>query len=78
MDIGERARRIISERLSIPRERLVDSATFYDDLGVDELERYELVMAFEEMFGCDIDDATVETFRTVGDAVRFLERVGRP
>src|SRR5215471_13649477 len=34
----------------------------------------ELVMAFEEEFGCEIPDDAAETILTVGDAVKFLEK----
>ena len=47
---------------------------FIDDLGADSLDTVELVMAFEEEFGCEIPDDAAETILTVGDAVRFLEK----
>ena len=34
----------------------------------------ELVMAFEEEFGCDIHDDAAETIITVGDATKFLKK----
>ena len=45
-----------------------------DDLGADSLDTVELVMAFEEEFGCEIPDDAAETILTVGDAVKFLEK----
>src|SRR5215204_1485820 len=44
------------------------------DLGADSLDTVELVMAFEEEFGCEIPDDAAETILTVGDAVKFLEK----
>jgi len=36
-------------------------ASFIDDLGADSLDTVELVMAFEEEFGCEIpDDAALK------------------
>ena len=45
-----------------------------DDLGADSLDTVELVMAFEEEFGCEIPDDAAEQIQTVGDAVKFLEK----
>ncbi len=45
-----------------------------DDLGADSLDTVELVMAFEEEFGCEIPDDAAETILTVGDATKFLEK----
>jgi acyl carrier protein len=73
MSVGDRAKEIIVKQLGVAPERVTDAATFGDDLGADDLERIEIVMAFEDAFGCEIDDETIETFHTVGDAVRFLE-----
>jgi acyl carrier protein len=73
MSIGARAKEIIVKHLKVVADKVTDEATFCEDLGADDLERIEIVMAFEEAFNCEIDDATIETFHTVGDAVRFLE-----
>ncbi|MCC7251267.1 acyl carrier protein, partial [Hyphomicrobium sp.] len=40
----------------------------------DSLDTVELVMAFEEEFGCEIPDDAAEHILTVGDAVKFLEK----
>ena len=48
--------------------------SFIDDLGADSLDTVELVMAFEEEFGCEIPDDAAETILTVGDATKFLEK----
>ena len=51
-----------------------DYASFIDDLGADSLDTVELVMAFEEEFGCSIPDDAAEKIRTVKDAVDFIEK----
>ena len=63
-EIGERVKKIVVERLGVEPEKVVDNASFIDDLG----------MAFEEEFGCEIPDDAAETILTVGDAVKFLEK----
>jgi acyl carrier protein len=51
-----------------------ENASFIDDLGADSLDTVELVMAFEEEFGCEIPDDAAETILTVGDAIKYLEK----
>jgi acyl carrier protein len=72
-DIAERVKKIVVEHLGVDAEKVVDNASFIDDLGADSLDTVELVMAFEEEFGVEIPDDAAETILTVGDAVRFLQ-----
>jgi acyl carrier protein len=72
-DIAERVKKIVIEHLGVDEGKVVDKASFIDDLGADSLDTVELVMAFEEEFGCEIPDDAAEKILTVGDAVRFLE-----
>ena len=67
-EIGERVKKIVVEHLGVEPEKVVDNASFIDDLGADSLDTVELVMAFEEEFGCEIPDDAAETILTVGDA----------
>ena len=55
-------------------DEVLSAAKFIEDLGADSLDTVELVMAFEEEFGCEIPDDAAETILTVGDAVKFLEK----
>jgi acyl carrier protein len=73
-DIAERVKKIVVEHLGVEPEKVADQASFIDDLGADSLDTVELVMAFEEEFGCEIPDDAAETILTVGDAVKFLEK----
>ncbi|MEL7543142.1 MAG: acyl carrier protein [Pseudomonadota bacterium] len=73
-DVEERVRKIVVEHLSVDADKVTKNASFIDDLGADSLDTVELVMAFEEEFGCEIPDDAAETIQTVGDAVSFLEK----
>ena len=72
-DISERVKKIVVEHLGVESDKVVDSASFVDDLGADSLDTVELVMAFEEEFGSEISDSEAEKILTVGDAVKFIE-----
>jgi acyl carrier protein len=73
-DIAERVKKIVVEHLGVEPDKVTENASFIDDLGADSLDTVELVMAFEEEFGCEIPDDAAETILTVGDAVKFLEK----
>jgi acyl carrier protein len=45
-----------------------------DDLGLDSLDAVEMVMAFEEEFDIEIEDAAAEKFETVQDIIDYLVR----
>ena len=71
-DVANRVKDIIVEHLSVDVDKVTDTASFIDDLGADSLDTVELVMAFEEEFGCEIPDDAAEKILTVKDAVDFL------
>ena len=73
-DIADRVRKIVVEHLNVDAEKVVDKASFIDDLGADSLDTVELVMAFEEEFGVEIPADAAETILTVGDAVKFISK----
>jgi acyl carrier protein len=71
-DIADRVNKIVVEHLGVEEDKVVDKASFIDDLGADSLDTVELVMAFEEEFGIEIPDDAADTIQTVGDAVKFI------
>ena len=73
-DTAERVKKIVVEHLNVDADKVVESASFIEDLGADSLDTVELVMAFEEEFGVEIPDDAAETIVTVGDAIKFLEK----
>jgi acyl carrier protein len=73
-EIAERVRKIVVEQLAVDPNKVVDHAGFIGDLGADSLDVVEIVMAFEQEFGCDISDDDALRILTVGDAVKFLEK----
>ena len=54
---------------------MTENASFIDDLGADSLDTVELVMAFEEEFGCEIPDDAAEKIQTVMDAITFIDAI---
>jgi acyl carrier protein len=73
-DTAERVKKIVVEHLNVDAEKVVDNASFIEDLGADSLDTVELVMAFEEEFGIEIPDDAAESIVTVGDAVKYIDK----
>lgn len=72
-DVAERVKKIVVDHLGVDAGKVVEGASFIDDLGADSLDTVELVMAFEEEFNIEIPDDAAENIQTVGDAVKFIE-----
>ncbi len=64
---------VVSETVGCELEKVTREATLEEDLGADSLAAMELVMALEEAFECEIDDADLDQFKTVGDLADYLE-----
>ena len=71
-DIAERVKKIVIDHLGVDADKVVEGASFIDDLGADSLDTVELVMAFEEEFGCEIPDEDAEKILTIKDAIDFI------
>ena len=76
-DVGDRVKKIVVEHLGVDEGKVTDNASFIDDLGADSLDTVELVMAFEEEFGCELPDDAPEKILTIKDAISFIEEHGR-
>ena len=73
-DIGERVKKIVVEHLGVEPDKVTEAASFIDDLGADSLDTVELVMAFEEEFGCEIPDDAAEKIKEASEAIARLVR----
>jgi acyl carrier protein len=72
-DVLARVKKIVVDNLDVEADKVVESASFIDDLGADSLDLVELVMAFEEEFNIEIPDDVQESIRSVGDAVTHIK-----
>lgn len=72
-DVSTRVKKIVVEHLGVDEAKVVDSASFVDDLGADSLDQVELVMKFEDEFGCEIPDDAAEKITTIKAAISFIE-----
>lgn len=73
----EKLKNIIVEQLAIDNpDAITEEANFKDDLGVDSLDLFELVMALEEEYGVEIPSEELENIQTVQDVMNYLKSKG--
>ena len=68
----EKIKEITVENLGISADEITENTSFKDDLGVDSLDLFELVMALEEEFNVEIPAEDLETLVTVGDVINYI------
>lgn len=75
--IENRVKEIIIKKLNIDKEKVVNNASFIDDLGADSLDIIELIMAFEEEFQDeikgDIPESEAEKLLTVNSVINYIK-----
>jgi acyl carrier protein len=73
----ERVFEIIKEQLNLTGIELTEDSSLKDDLGIDSIDMVELVMAFEDEYGIEVQYEELEKkVKTVGDIVEFLREQG--
>ncbi len=74
MESKDRIKKILVDRLGVDESKITENSSFIDDLGLDSLDIIELIMAFEEEFNLEIPDKDAERIKTVGDAIKYLDK----
>lgn len=69
----DKLKEIIEDKLSVDVADITVETNFKDDLGVDSLDLFELVMALEEEFGVEIPSEDLEQLTTVGKVIEYIE-----
>ena len=63
----------LKAQLNVEGKEITEKTNFKEDLGVDSLDLFELVMAFEEEYGVSIPSEELENLATVGDVIRYIQ-----
>jgi acyl carrier protein len=74
--IYEKLVSIMTDRLSVSPQEITPDTIFKDDLAVDSLDLYELVMALEEEFNVEIPAERLNDVEVVSDVIRVLKELG--
>ena len=64
---------LTAEHLGIDADSISETSSFKEDLGVDSLDLFELVMELEEEFGIEIPAEDLENLATVADVAKYIE-----
>jgi acyl carrier protein len=72
-ELFEKVKEVVAEQLNVEVGDITEESSFVDDLGADSLDLVELVMALEDNFDMKIPDEDVESIKTVGDAITYIE-----
>ena len=64
---------LTAEHLGIDADSISETYSFKEDLGVDSLDLFELVMELEEEFGIEIPSEDLENLATVADVAKYIE-----
>lgn len=71
-----RVKEIIEEQLNLENVEITEATRFKEDLEVDSLDLFELVMAFEEEYGVEIPSEELESITTVGAVIKYMQDKG--
>lgn len=71
--IFERICQIIAEQLDIEADSIRMESSIQDDLNADSLDVMEVAMAVGDEYDIEISEEELESIKTVGDVVRYVE-----
>lgn len=72
----EKIIKLMAEKLSLDESTITPEASIKDDLGIDSLDLFELIIALEEEFGIEIPQEDVLEINTVQEIVDYLGKRG--
>ncbi|MGM9857942.1 MAG: acyl carrier protein [Bacilli bacterium] len=71
MDIKSKLAEVFASKS--PNTKLEDE-TKLEDLGLDSLDKIELLYAIEESFGIEFENEEMQSFSSIGDIVKSIEK----
>lgn len=72
--ILEKVKGIIAKQIGMEAEELDVNASFTNDLGIDSLEIFEIVISLEEEFQIEIANEDIEGVKNTVDIAKFIEK----
>lgn len=71
--ILEKIKKIFAQDFDIDESEITPDANIYDDLGLDDIDIYDMVMSVEDDFEIELPDEELERIYTIGDLIKFIE-----
>ena len=67
---------IMMDQLSVQPQDITPETSFKDDLALDSLDLYDLVMALEDEFNIEMPTERESEIETIDDLIRILKELG--
>ena len=74
--VFERVKKLLAEQLMVDEAAITMEAKLTDDLGADSLDLVQMLIIMEKEFGLSFTDEQMQSIKTVGDVVKFIEDNG--
>ena len=74
MNMFEKVKAIIIDQLSISDADMITMDTTLEDLGADSLDLVDVIMAIEDEFDVQIKDEDLESLKSVGDLINYINK----
>lgn len=72
--VFEKVKAVIIEQLDVDEEvEITPETSMMKDLDADSLDAVEIMMELEDEFEIEIPDEDAESFKTIGDIVKYVE-----
>ncbi len=72
--IFNKVKELIVDQLGAEEDAVTMEASIQDDLGADSLDIVDLIQSIEDEYDLSIPDEAVESIKTVGDIVSYIEK----
>ena len=69
----EKIKEMLATQLDADIDSMSEQTKIAEDLGADSLDVVELLMSIEDEFSVEIPDEAIETIKTIGDVVKYIE-----
>ena len=76
MNIFEKVKEFILLQLPVKAEQVTMEARMVEDLGADSANLMMLIMDLENEFDMTVEDDALQSIKTVGDIVEYIEKRG--
>ena len=71
--VFEKMKKILAEQLDADIDSITLETDIQDDLGADSLDVVEMLMSIEDEFEIEIPDDKIESLKTVGQVVEYIQ-----
>ena len=71
--VFEKIRSILCEQLDLEEDSVTMESNIAEDLGADSMDVVDLIMSIEDEFEVEVPDEKIESIKTVGDVVNYIE-----